>query len=99
MHHGRRALSLVLSLALPVLAAPAWAQIQRATVSGGELAGVTGEGVSSFTVQVGKRANLLRLRENPLTSIEAYDTLVTVILDGQTLERSELAANQATERR
>ncbi len=49
------------------------------------------------TVQVGKRANLLLLRENPLTSIEAYDTLVTVILNGQTLERSELAANQAAQ--
>jgi carboxylesterase type B/imidazolonepropionase-like amidohydrolase len=44
------------------------------------------------TVQVGKRANLLLLRENPLTSVAAYDTLVTVILNGETLERTELTA-------
>jgi len=42
-------------------------------------------------VQVGKRANLLLLRENPLTSVAAYDTLVTVILNGETLERTDLA--------
>jgi imidazolonepropionase-like amidohydrolase len=32
------------------------------------------------TVQVGKRANLLLLRENPAETIEAFDGIVKVIL-------------------
>ncbi|HEY6619794.1 MAG TPA: amidohydrolase family protein [Steroidobacteraceae bacterium] len=46
------------------------------------------------TVQVGKRANLLLLRENPAETIEAYDGIVKVILRGRVLERQELAANR-----
>jgi imidazolonepropionase-like amidohydrolase len=44
------------------------------------------------TVQVGKRANLLLTREDPTRSIRAYDEIVTVVLRGQALERSALAA-------
>jgi imidazolonepropionase-like amidohydrolase len=44
------------------------------------------------TVQVGKRANLLLLRENPAETIEAYDGIVKVILRGRVLERKDLAA-------
>jgi imidazolonepropionase-like amidohydrolase len=44
------------------------------------------------TVQVGKRANLLLLRQDPTTTIEAYAGIVKVILNGRVLETSELAA-------
>jgi imidazolonepropionase-like amidohydrolase len=45
------------------------------------------------TVQVGKRANLLLLREDPRVTIRAYDEIVKVILGGQVLDRAALAAN------
>jgi imidazolonepropionase-like amidohydrolase len=46
------------------------------------------------TVQVGKRANLLLLRENPAETIEAYDEIAKVILRGRVLDRKELAADR-----
>jgi imidazolonepropionase-like amidohydrolase len=45
------------------------------------------------TVQVGKRANLLLLRQDPTMTIDAYTAIIKVILDGRVLEASELAAN------
>jgi imidazolonepropionase-like amidohydrolase len=45
------------------------------------------------TVQVGKRANLLLLRQDPTQTIEAYSDIAKVILNGRVLEPSELAAN------
>jgi imidazolonepropionase-like amidohydrolase len=47
------------------------------------------------TVQVGKRANLLLLRQDPTQSIDAYAAIVKVILNGRVLDPSELAANAA----
>jgi len=47
------------------------------------------------TVQVGKRANLLLLREDPTQTIDAYTGIVKVILNGRVLDPSELAANAA----
>ena len=44
------------------------------------------------TVQVGKRANLLLLREDPTQSIHAYRTIVKVILHGRVLDPHDLAA-------
>jgi hypothetical protein len=45
------------------------------------------------TVQVGKRANLLLLRQDPTQTIDAYSAIATVILGGRVLQPSELAAN------
>lgn len=45
------------------------------------------------TVQVGKRANLLLLRRDPTQSIQAFDEIVKVILNGHALDRSALAAH------
>jgi imidazolonepropionase-like amidohydrolase len=45
------------------------------------------------TVQVGKRANLLLLRENPTETIEAYDQIVKIILRGKVIDRKKLVAN------
>jgi hypothetical protein len=48
------------------------------------------------TVQVGKRANLLLLREDPTQTIDAYAGIVKVILNGRVLDVSALAANTPT---
>jgi len=45
------------------------------------------------SVEVGKYANLLLLRENPLEKISAYDSIETVILKGKVIERSSLSAD------
>jgi imidazolonepropionase-like amidohydrolase len=45
------------------------------------------------TVRVGKRANLLLLRQDPTQTIDAYAEIVKVILNGRVLDPSELAAN------
>jgi imidazolonepropionase-like amidohydrolase len=47
------------------------------------------------TVQVGKRANLLLLRQDPTRTIDAYAGMVKVILNGRVLDPSELAADAA----
>ncbi len=47
------------------------------------------------TVQVGKRANLLLLRQDPTHTIDAYAGIVKVILNGRLLDPSELSANAA----
>jgi imidazolonepropionase-like amidohydrolase len=47
------------------------------------------------TVQVGKRANLLLLRRDPMQTIDAYAGIVKVILNGRVLDPSELVANPA----
>lgn len=45
------------------------------------------------TVEVGKRANLLLLRQDPTQTTEAYNDIAKVILNGRVLEPSALAAN------
>jgi hypothetical protein len=67
------------------------AQIFRmATLSNAQALGLAAQ---IGTVEVGKRANLLLLRENPSETVEAYDGIVKVILRGRVLDRKELAAN------
>ena len=46
------------------------------------------------SVQVGKRANLLLLRDDPTQSIQAYAHIVKVILGGELLNPADLAADQ-----
>lgn len=45
------------------------------------------------TVESGKVANLLLLDENPLDSVEAWDSIHAIVLHGELIERSSLAAN------
>lgn len=45
------------------------------------------------TIEVGKQADLLLLRENPLEAVTAYDSIEQVIVDGQVYRRSELEAS------
>jgi imidazolonepropionase-like amidohydrolase len=44
------------------------------------------------SIEVGKRADLLLLRSDPLQSLDAWDTIETVFLDGRPLPRSSLRA-------
>ncbi|HJS72850.1 MAG TPA: amidohydrolase family protein, partial [Vicinamibacteria bacterium] len=44
------------------------------------------------SIEAGKVANLLLLREDPLISTSAFDTLETVILEGRAIPRAELSA-------
>ncbi|MGP9802158.1 amidohydrolase family protein [Rheinheimera sp. NSM] len=54
------------------------------------------------TVSVGKVANLLLLKHNPLQHVEAWDSIETVILHGRPIARQSLSArdrfNNATDR-
>ena len=44
------------------------------------------------TIEVGKRADVLLLRENPLKSVSAYDTIELVILNGEVVAPVEAGA-------
>ena len=46
------------------------------------------------TVEVGKIANLLLLKNNPLSSIESWNSIDMIILRGNPIHREELAVNQ-----
>jgi hypothetical protein len=46
-------------------------------------------------VEVGKRANLLLLREDPTRTIEAYAGIVKVLLGGRVLDPADLVANRS----
>jgi len=60
-----------------------------ATITNAEFFGLADE---IGTVEVGKRADLLLLKENPLMDIAAYDTIEYVIVGGKAIERSSLSA-------
>jgi hypothetical protein len=44
---------------------------------------------------VGKRANLLLLRQDPTQTIEAYAGIVKVLLGGRVLDPTDLVANRS----
>ncbi|MBE3658943.1 hypothetical protein BOO92_19940 [Vibrio navarrensis] len=44
------------------------------------------------TIEAGKKADLLLFSENPLVDISAYNTIKTVIVNGQAIDRAELSA-------
>ncbi len=47
------------------------------------------------TIEPGKIANLVLLKQSPLESVEAYDTIVTVWVHGRPASRGSLAANSS----
>jgi imidazolonepropionase-like amidohydrolase len=51
------------------------------------------------TVEVGKRANLLLLRDDPSQTIQAYAHIDKVILGGQLLDLADLAADRGGHKR
>ena len=46
------------------------------------------------TVEVGKIANLLLLDNNPLTSVESWNSIDTIILHGNPIARESLMVNK-----
>lgn len=46
------------------------------------------------SIQIGKQADLLILKENPLLSIDAFDSIETVISEGKVLARESLSARE-----
>jgi imidazolonepropionase-like amidohydrolase len=53
-------------------------------------AAVLGQSHELGSIEVGKRADLLLLKENPLANVSAYDSIETVFLDGQAIAREAL---------
>jgi imidazolonepropionase-like amidohydrolase len=46
------------------------------------------------TIEAGKKANLLLLRKSPLETVEAYDNIDTVWIEGTAIPRDALAADR-----
>jgi len=46
------------------------------------------------SIEVGKRADLLLLRENPLVNVSAYDSIETIFLDGRPIARETLRPHE-----
>ena len=44
------------------------------------------------SIEVGKKADLLMLKENPLTNVSAYDSIETIFLNGEPIAREALRA-------
>jgi len=42
------------------------------------------------SIEAGKRADLLLLKENPLTNVSAYDSIQTIFLNGEPIAREDL---------
>ena len=62
--------------------------LRAATIDNAMTFGMSDRG----TIEVGKRADLLLLRENPLRTIAAYDSIETIVLSGDPLPRASLLA-------
>jgi imidazolonepropionase-like amidohydrolase len=68
---------------------PPKAIFKAATLDNAEIFGLADE---LGSVEVGKRANLLLMRKNPLETVSAYDTIETVIVGGDPIGRDRLSA-------
>jgi imidazolonepropionase-like amidohydrolase len=44
------------------------------------------------SIEVGKRADLLLLQDNPLANVSAYDSIETIFLNGEPIAREALRA-------
>ena len=62
--------------------------LRAATIDNASTFGMLDRG----TIEVGKRADLVLLRKNPLKTIAAYDSIETVFLNGDPLPRAALLA-------
>src|SRR4029453_4089118 len=67
--------------------APPMRILRAATLDNATVLGIADE-VGS--IQVGKRADFLLLARNPLADVSAYDSIETIILDGQPIARETL---------
>ena len=70
---------------------PLRAIFEAATIGNAEAFGLDDE---LGTVSVGKRADLLLMRGNPLEALSAYNSIATAIVDGQPIVRESLSAQK-----
>ena len=68
--------------------APLLLLLRAATIDNASALGLAAE---VGTIEVGKRADMLLLKEDPLGSVTAYDSIETVILGGQPIPREALS--------
>jgi imidazolonepropionase-like amidohydrolase len=61
--------------------------LRAATVDNARALGLSRE---LGTIEVGKRADLILLSKNPLLNVSAYDSIQTIILNGEPIERQKL---------
>ncbi|HET8946248.1 MAG TPA: amidohydrolase family protein [Candidatus Polarisedimenticolia bacterium] len=69
---------------------PPAAILRAATLANAEAFGLARE---IGSIEVGKRADLLLLRSDPLQDIDAWDTIETVVLQGEPMPRGSLVAS------
>ena len=50
------------------------------------------------SIEVGKRADLLLLKENPLADVSAYDSIETIFLNGEAIAREALRPHDSDRR-
>jgi imidazolonepropionase-like amidohydrolase len=62
--------------------------LRAATIDNAAAFGMSDRG----TIEVGKRADFLILRENPLKNVAAYDSIDTIFLNGEPFSRATLVA-------
>ncbi|HEV2341539.1 MAG TPA: amidohydrolase family protein [Candidatus Acidoferrales bacterium] len=67
--------------------APLGLILQAATLDNAKALGL---GREIGSIEVGKRADLVLLQANPLESVKAYDSIVSVFLNGEPIERDSL---------
>jgi imidazolonepropionase-like amidohydrolase len=61
--------------------------LQAATLENAKALGLAQE---LGSIEVGKRADLLLLKENPLENISGYDSIETIFLNGEPIARNSL---------
>ena len=71
--------------------APLFLLLRAATMDNASALGLAAE---AGTIEVGKRADMVLLKENPLASIAAYDSIQTVFVGGQPFSREALQAQK-----
>ena len=70
--------------------APPFLILRAATLDNATALGLSHE---LGSIEVGKRADLLLLKENPLASVSAYDSIETIFLNGEPISRDALRAH------
>jgi imidazolonepropionase-like amidohydrolase len=70
--------------------APPFLILRAATLDNATALGLSHE---LGSIEVGKRADLLLLKENPLASVSAYDSIETIFLNGEPIARDALRAH------
>ena len=65
---------------------PLWEILRAATLDNAVAFRLSDRG----TIELGQRADLLLLRENPLETIAAYDSIDSIFLHGEPLPRASL---------